>query len=47
MFADFAAMLAHSHQVGNSTVIDLDANNSITLTDVFKTSLAADDFAFL
>jgi serralysin len=47
IFADFDAMLAHSRQVGNSTVIDLDANSSITLTDVFKTSLAADDFAFL
>jgi hypothetical protein len=40
-------MLAHAHPVGDSTVIDLDANNAITLTGVLKTTLAADDFAFL
>jgi Ca2+-binding RTX toxin-like protein len=47
IFADFDAMLAHAHDVGGSTVIDLDANNSITLTGVLKTSLAADDLPFL
>jgi Ca2+-binding RTX toxin-like protein len=44
IFSDFDDMLAHANQVGDSTVIVLDVNNSITLTGVLKTSLAADDF---
>jgi autotransporter-associated beta strand protein len=44
VFADFHAVQAASHQVGTDTVIGLDADHSITLVGVAKTSLHASDF---
>jgi Ca2+-binding RTX toxin-like protein len=41
IFADFNAVLAAAHQVGNDLVITLDANNSVTLKNV--TSLTPDE----
>ena len=46
IFADFAAVMAASAQVGADTVITADANNSITLANVNVSSLHHDDFAF-
>jgi serralysin len=46
IFADFAAVLAASTQVGDDVVITKDAGNTITLTNVLKTDLNADDFSF-
>jgi hypothetical protein len=39
-------VLAISTQVGADTVISFDANNSITLLNVTKTSLHTNDFLF-
>jgi serralysin len=47
IFADFAAVLAASTQVGSDVVIIKDANNSITLQNVLLANLNADDFAFV
>ena len=47
IFADFDAMLAASTQVGASTVITVDAQNTITLANVSLGSLHHDDFAFV
>jgi Ca2+-binding RTX toxin-like protein len=43
-FADFAAVLAASHQVGADVVITLDATDTITLQHVQLSSLHASDF---
>ena len=43
-FADFAAVLAASHQVGTDVVITLDAADTITLQHVQLSSLHASDF---
>ena len=47
LFADFDAVMAASSQVGTSTVITVDAQNSLTLTNVKVGSLHHDDFAFV
>ncbi len=47
MFADFDAVLAASAQVGSSTVISFDAQNTVTLVNVSVGSLHHDDFAFV
>lgn len=44
VFADFQALLDATHQVGDNTVINLDAGHSITLTGVSVASLHASDF---
>jgi Ca2+-binding RTX toxin-like protein len=46
IFADFAAVFAASAQVGGDVVITKDASNAITLENVLKTNLNADDFSF-
>ncbi|WP_085902498.1 calcium-binding protein [Kiloniella majae] len=43
----FDDALQLSEQVGNDTVINIDDDNSITLKDVQKTALHADDFQFV
>jgi len=47
MFADFAAVQNAMQQVGDDTVITLDADNAITLQNVNAASLQASDFAFI
>ncbi len=47
IFADFSAVYGAASQVGSDTVITLDVNNTITLKNVLKTNLHADDFGFL
>jgi hypothetical protein len=47
MLADFAAVQSHMQQVGNDVVITVDADNSITLSNVNINSLGANDFLFL
>jgi hypothetical protein len=42
----YKAVMAHATQVGSSVVIRQDANNSLTLSNVDKSSLTASDFAF-
>ena len=44
IFADVAAVLAAATQVGDDVVITQDASNTITLENVLKTDLSADDF---
>jgi len=44
IFADFASVQSHMQQVGNDVVITVDANNSITLSNVNINSLSANDF---
>ena len=46
IFADFDAVVTASTQVGASTVITVDAQNTITLANVSLGSLHHDDFAF-
>ncbi|KLN58901.1 hypothetical protein WH96_20520 [Kiloniella spongiae] len=43
----FDAVIQLAEQVGNDTVINIDDDNSITLKDVQKTALHADDFQFV
>ncbi|RXT15574.1 hypothetical protein B5U98_31030 [Bosea sp. Tri-39] len=47
VFADLNAVLAAATQVGADTVITFDADNTITLKNVTKTNLHADDFRFV
>jgi Ca2+-binding RTX toxin-like protein len=47
VFHNLHQVQAASHQVGNDTVITLDANNSITLLGVNSHSLHSDDFTFV
>jgi hypothetical protein len=44
---DFASVLAHSTQVGANTVITFDANTTLTLDNVLRTSLVATDFQII
>jgi Ca2+-binding RTX toxin-like protein len=46
IFASYADVLAHAHQVGANTVITYDTYNSITLQHVTLTSLTSNDFHF-
>ena len=43
-FADFAAVLAATSDIGGSAVIQLDVDDTITLSGVLKAQLDADDF---
>jgi hypothetical protein len=47
VFHNLHQVQAASHQVGNDTVITLDANNSITLLGMNLHSLHASDFDFV
>jgi Bacterial Ig-like domain len=42
----YKAVMAHATQVGSSVVIRQDADNSLTLSNVERSSLTANDFAF-
>ncbi|PZR85050.1 MAG: hypothetical protein DI537_31610 [Stutzerimonas stutzeri] len=46
VFADFDAAMARAAQVGSDVVFTIDADTSLTLTDVQLGSLRADDFRF-
>jgi hypothetical protein len=46
-FANFAALSAHLSQSGADAMISLDANDSIKLSNVLPSSLAASDFRFV
>ncbi len=46
LFANFAAAMSHASQVGANTVITIDSHDSITLQNVNKTSLTANNFHF-
>jgi hypothetical protein len=46
-FANFAAVMAAAKQVGDDTIITGDANNTIYLDDVQRSSLTASDFVFV
>ncbi len=46
-FDTFAEMIAASAQVGANTVITIDTATSITLQNIQKTALVADDFRFV
>jgi VCBS repeat-containing protein len=46
-FPSFGAVMADAHQSGNSTIITLDAQDSITLSHVQLTGLHASNFAFV
>jgi ELWxxDGT repeat protein len=46
LFANFAAAMTHASQVGANTVFAIDANDSVTLENVNKSSLAASNFRF-
>jgi Ca2+-binding RTX toxin-like protein len=46
LFADFADVMDHAAQVGNSVVISYNAGNSVTLGSYQLGNLAADDFLF-
>jgi serralysin len=46
-FDTLSEVLAAATQVGANTVITFDVNNTITLNNVTKTALVADDFAFV
>jgi Ca2+-binding RTX toxin-like protein len=43
-FADVAALLSHSAQVGNDVVISVDAMDSVTLKNVAQANLTASNF---
>jgi hypothetical protein len=43
-FANLATVGEHLHQVGASSVLTLDAHDSITFTDTLRASLTASDF---
>jgi hypothetical protein len=46
LFANFAAAMTNATQVGANTVFAIDANDSVTLENVNKNSLAASNFRF-
>ena len=46
LFANFAAAMADATQVGANTVFTIDANDTVTLDNVTKTSLTAGNFHF-
>jgi Ca2+-binding RTX toxin-like protein len=46
LFANFAAAMADASQVGANTVFTIDANDTVTLDNVTKTSLTARNFHF-
>jgi Ca2+-binding RTX toxin-like protein len=46
LFANFSAAMATASQVGANTVFTIDANDTVTLDNVAKTSLTAANFQF-
>jgi Ca2+-binding RTX toxin-like protein len=46
-FDTYAELIAAATQVGANTIITFDAADTITLTNVLKTALVADDFVFV
>jgi Ca2+-binding RTX toxin-like protein len=46
-FDSYAEVMAVATQVGANTVINISANDSITLNGILKTALVADDFLFV
>ena len=44
LFSDFASVLAAASQVGSAVYIQLDAQNTLTLANVQRSSLHQDDF---
>jgi hypothetical protein len=46
LFANFAAAMTNATQVGANTVFAIDANDSVTLENVNRSSLAASNFRF-
>ena len=46
LFANFTAAMNHASQVGANTVFTIDANDTVTLDNVTKTSLTAGNFHF-
>ena len=46
LFANFTAAMNHASQVGANTVFTIDANDTVTLDNVTKSSLAASNFHF-
>ncbi len=46
-FIDFADVMASAKQSGTDTIIEADAENSLTLKNVMLSSLQADDFRFV
>lgn len=47
IFSSFEQVLAAATQVENDTIITVDENNSVTLSNVQRSTLTADDFGFL
>ncbi len=47
LFADFAALLAHTADVSGNAVVTFDAGNTITLNTVLKATLTQSDFHFV
>jgi Ca2+-binding RTX toxin-like protein len=47
LFSSFAQVMSHSRQVGSDTWIEVGQGNTVVLTGVSLSSLAADDFGFL
>lgn len=47
VFADYAAVMSHASQVGNSIVVTLDPDHALTLANTSMASLTADDFRFV
>jgi ELWxxDGT repeat protein len=47
LFVNFAAAMTNATQVGANTVFAIDANDSVTLEKVNKSSLAASNFSFV
>jgi hypothetical protein len=46
LFANFTAAMNAATQVGANTVFTIDTNDTVTLDNVIKTSLAAGNFHF-
>jgi Ca2+-binding RTX toxin-like protein len=47
LFADYAAVMSHTAQVGSDIVVTLDADHAVTLANTSLASLTADDFRFV
>ena len=47
LFSSFSAAMADASQVGANTVFTIDANDTVTLDNVNKTSLTANNFHFV
>jgi Ca2+-binding RTX toxin-like protein len=43
----FSAVMSHATQVGSGTVIALDSNSSLTLANVWRSTLTTSDFTFV